>query len=111
METWPKNSRGSGEQISDVQKKNFEETVALDTPLSVKEVVRAIAAYHETSESAVLDAFLNLRQAADDDIVTLSDSVSNGDHCLKVEIQNKAMGTRVFSLIDSVTGHPIAHIA
>ncbi len=89
----------------------FEDIIKLDTIMSMDEAVSAIATFHNTSHQAVLDAFLNLREAKEDDVVIFGNSISNGRHCLKIMIYDKNGTCKVFSLIDSDTGHPIAHIS
>lgn len=90
----------------------FEETVELGKRMSVPEAIHAIGNFDDTSGAAVEAAFLNIREAdKENDTVAFDNSVSNGRHCLKIEIYDKEGNRKVFSLIDADTGQPIAHIS
>lgn len=109
METWPRNSREGAVEPARTQR--FEQTVELGRRVPVSDAIHAIAAFHGTADEEVRAAFLNLRDVHEGETAAFDDSVSNGGHCLKIEIFDAAGQPTAFSLIDSETGQPIAHIS
>lgn len=99
----------SGEAV--LRNSTFKDFVTLGVPMPVAEAVQQLATFRGLSAEAILGAFLNLRNAEPGDTATFGESVSNGSHCLKIQICDSSGRFKVFSLLDAETGRFIPHIS
>jgi len=90
---------------------DFRDVLTLDEKLTREQAIQKLLSFHKnSSEKAILDAFLNLRNLCGVTIV-FEKSVSKGAPCINMRIYDEAEKWLSSSLIDEHTGQPIAHVS
>jgi len=87
---------------------SFEESIALNTPMSPQEAVEKLASFHSTSADVITNsAFINLR-GFNDGTVEFKEGISNGQRCIVMRGFRPNSTLQSWDhLIDAKTGRPI----
>lgn len=102
--------RGEVKTALHLAEKTFRESISLNVLMTPGEAAEALAKFHNTSVGRILDTFINLKQAKDDQQVQFRESISNGNPCIIMEgFSRSGSGVRFWNhLINEKNGQPIA---
>jgi hypothetical protein len=84
----------------------FKDYIQLDTPMTVQQATETLAAFHKTTNEAVLAAFVNLKGAKPDAVVIFTGGKNSGNPCIAMEGQTPDGRYAWNHLINDLTGQP-----
>ena len=92
-----------------ISKKDFKDTITLNTPISIHEAVAALAKFHEVSPKDILFAFMNLENSYNAEGAMVTFSAKDSNAFASFEVHDKDGNWISRSMIDKVTGDPRQH--
>jgi len=89
--------------------RSFKEVINLDCPITVKEAIKILGDFHKTSDKAIEDTFVNLRDANKSEgcKIIFKKGKNSGWDCIVMECYDKDNKRQSWDYLDEGKGTPM----